>query len=128
MSNLRALSRQLQPCPFCGGDAHLVWYNNGYKQIVAECENPRCMSAVCGSETPKEAVAQWNKRVKSNGLKPCPFCGSSAILEKFNNVKCDVYMVHCQNSKCQAETKYSTQAEGVIAIWNKRVNTEGAEK
>ena len=125
MSDLRTLSRQLLPCPFCGGDAHLAWYNNGDKQIVAECENPRCMSAVCGSETAEEAVARWNNRVKSNGLKACPFCGSDAELEKFNNGESDEYIVQCQNPNCQAETTYSDHAENVINIWNKRSDEEG---
>ena len=125
MSDLRALSRQLLACPFCGGDAHLAWYNNGDKQIIAECGNPRCMSAVCGSETAEEAVARWNKRVKTNCLKPCPFCGGCAVLEKFNNGECDVYIVQCQNPNCQAETTYSNKAEDVISIWNRRINAEG---
>ena len=125
MSDLRALSRQLQPCPFCGGDAHLAWYNDGDKQIVAECDNPCCMSAVCDSETPEEAVARWNNRVKTNGLKRCPFCGNGAELEKFSNGESDMYIVQCQNPNCQAETTYSDEAEDVIAIWNRRINEEG---
>ena len=79
MSDLRTLSRQLLPCPFCGGDAHLAWYNNGDKQIVAECENPRCMSAVCGSETAEEAVARWNNRVKT--IAEASRCLRSSITE-----------------------------------------------
>ena len=125
MSDLRALSRQLLPCPFCGGDAHLAWYNASNKQIVAECENPRCMSAVCGSESPEEAVALWNNRVKTNRLKPCPFCGGQAELTKFYNGECDKYIVQCQNPNCQAETTCSDEAEDVVAIWNRRLNEKG---
>ena len=124
-NSLRTMSGLLLPCPFCGGDAHLAWYNNGDKQIVAECENPHCMSAVCGSETPEEAVARWNNRVKTDGLKRCPFCGSGAKLEKFNNGECDEYIVQCQNPHCQAETTCSDEAEDVIAIWNRRNNEKG---
>ncbi len=125
MADLQALSHELLPCPFCGGDAHLAWYSYGARQILAECENPYCLSAVCGSITAEEAVSRWNNRAKNNGLKPCPFCGSYAILEKFNNGECDMYTVQCSNPKCQAETITSNKAEDVIAIWNRRSNTEG---
>ena len=125
MADLRALSHELLPCPFCGGDAHLAWYSYGGGQIVAECENSYCLSAICGSKTPEEAIARWNNRAKNNGLKPCPFCGSLAVLDKFDNGECDMYQVVCSNPKCQAETVSSNNAEDVITIWNRRINEKG---
>jgi len=128
MADLRVLSNELLPCPFCGGDAHLAWYYfrdkvNG--EVVAECENLHCLSAVCGSKTPEEAIARWNNRAKHNGLKPCPFCGSVAVLDKFDNGECDMYQVVCSNPKCGAETISSNKPEDVITIWNRRINEEG---
>ena len=83
------------------------------------------MSAVCGSETPKEAVARWNNRAKTDGLKPCPFCGVQAELKKFDNGECDMYTVQCKNPECQAETTASNKAEEVINIWNRRNDEKG---
>ncbi len=123
--SLRMMSRMLLPCPFCRGDAHLAWYNNSDKQIVAECGNPHCMSAVCGSETAEEAVKRWNKRVKIPQLKECPFCGWRAELEHFYNGECEMYEVRCQNPQCEAETTISNKAEDVMNIWNMRNNEKG---
>lgn len=125
MADLRALSNELLPCPFCGGDAHLAVYARVKEQIVAECENLHCLSAVCGSITPEEAKARWNNRAKNNGLKPCPFCGSIAVLDKFYNGECDIYQVICSNPKCGAETISSNNPEDVKTIWNRRNNEEG---
>ncbi len=126
MANIRELSLELLPCPFCGGDAHLASYGYEGIQIVAECENLHCGSAVCGAKTPEEAIARWNNRGRNNSLKPCPFCGSAVILDKYDNGECDMYQVLCSNPKCQAETISSNKAEDVITIWNRRVNEEGS--
>ena len=123
--NLSEMNQRLLPCPFCGGDAHLAWYNNGEAQIVVECENPNCLSAVCGSEKAEEAIERWNKRAKASKLKPCPFCGNRAELECLNNGECNVYQVICQNPYCLAETITSREAEDVINIWNRRSEGKG---
>lgn len=55
---------ELKFCPFCGGPAEMEpWHGGGPdKQLIG------CMSDVCEvgpgvtGETPKEAVALWNKR------------------------------------------------------------------
>ena len=60
-------------------------------------------------------------------LKPCPFCGSVAVLDKFDNGECDMYQVVCSNPKCEAETISSNKPEEVITIWNRRINEEGDE-
>ena len=54
MADLRTLSNELLPCPFCGVDAHLAVYAKAKEQIVAECENLHCLNAVCGSITPED--------------------------------------------------------------------------
>ncbi len=126
MANLRELSNELLPCPFCGGDAHLAWYYHTEEQTAVECKNLHCLSTVYGSKTVEEAIARWNNRAKSNGLKTCPFCGSAGILDKYDNGECDMYQVVCSNPKCKAETISSNKAEDVITIWNRRVNEEGS--
>ena len=125
MADLRTLSNELLPCPFCGGDAHLAVYAKAKEQIVAECENLHCLNAVCGSITPEEAIARWNNRAKNNSMKPCHFCGSVAVLDKFDNGECDMYQVVCSNPKCGAETISSNEAEDVIIIWNRRSDEKG---
>lgn len=124
--NLRAMNNQLLPCPFCGGDAHLAWYNYGKEQVVVECENPYCLSAVCGAKTPEEAIIRWNNRTKDNHLKSCPFCGGKAEIEHFDNGECEMYQIRCKNPNCQAETPSYDNAEDVTNVWNKRNNEEGA--
>lgn len=124
--NLRVMNNQLLPCPFCGGDAHLAWYNYGEEHVVVECENFNCLSAVCGAKTPEEAVKRWNSRMKENNLKRCPFCGGVARLEHFDNGECEMYQVKCKNPQCQAETPTYNESEDVISIWNNRNNQEGA--
>lgn len=125
--NLRAKNQMLLPCPFCGGNAHLAWYNVSEKQIVAECENPFCLSAVCGAKTAEEAIMRWNRRAAASELKACPFCGGRGELEHFNNGECEMYEVRCKNPHCHAETSMSSKAEDVIKIWNKRMKEEGEE-
>lgn len=103
----------------------MAWYAHAEEQIVAECENPFCLSGVCGSQTAEEAVRRWNRRVMMCELKACPFCGGQAELTKFDNGECDMYTVQCKNPECQAETTASNKAEDVISIWNRRNNEKG---
>lgn len=123
--NLQAFNSQLMPCPFCGNDAHLAWYKFTTEQVVAECENPFCLTAVCGARTPEEAIARWNNRAKETYLKACPFCGSGAELEHFDNGECEMYQVKCKNPLCQAETPSYDKAEDVKKIWNTRDRERG---
>lgn len=52
-------TQKLKPCPFCGGEAHLV-YTIGKGLWMAECSE-------CEIETPikddkSDAIAAWNRR------------------------------------------------------------------
>ena len=54
-------------------------------------------------------------------LKPCPFCGSEAIMETFTTAaeKVPRYRVRC--SKCWCETDWdSFSVEDVVEKWNRR--------
>lgn len=51
-------------------------------------------------------------------LKPCPFCGGKA---KINKEARHLYEVECQN--CYANV-YDDTAEGAVEYWNRRTNNE----
>lgn len=53
---------------------------------------------------------------EANSLKPCPFCGHVAILNKSTDGK--YYWVSCSNDECN--TCKSTKEEA-IDVWNKRI-------
>jgi len=61
----------------------------------------------------------------NNGLKPCPFCGGSAVIN--TNVG---YIVHgvpysyitCNKCRASFTLYYSHDAEKIREAWNKRVN------
>lgn len=57
----------------------------------------------------------------NNKLKPCPFCGSEAILRSSENWHC--YSACCTNRKCGIEQlpylPYFDEKEAIEA-WNKR--------
>ena len=137
--NLPELSRQLLPCPHCGGTAHLANYIGGMHgsyaerralkdkaEVVVEC---RCGIAIWGATTPQEAIKRWNMRAEDTpALKACPFCGSPANLVKgvpmwFGND--ELYSVRCTNPKCRAEMIGSETAEQAIAMWNNHLLQEG---
>ena len=48
-------------------------------------------------------------------LKPCPFCGGEAMLEKIPNRS---FIVRCP--KCGAKTPYWSWSAAAIETWNKR--------
>lgn len=65
------MSRELKPCPFCGGNAKLI---ETYKYVglskpipryFVRCDNDDCnvYVATCNSDTEEEAIEAWNRRV-----------------------------------------------------------------
>ena len=63
------------------------------------------------------------KDIKSN-IKPCPFCGSEAILENEKISSNSRYTtIKCKNYKCEARiTQWGADTESkAIEDWNKRV-------
>lgn len=56
-------------------------------------------------------------------LKPCPFCGGEADMDKVID---GVYMVNC--TKCFASSATSKSKELVVRHWNRGVNDETERK
>ena len=64
----------------------------------------------------------------NNELKPCPFCGSEAVLECRDEDYNDDWIVYCLNLDGECEfcpcTKYHETAEDAIEAWNTRYQEE----
>ena len=59
------MSKELKPCPFCGGEAELINIGKVYSKYRVICHTDGCInSAVKVAYLGKEAAtAAWNKRV-----------------------------------------------------------------
>lgn len=73
------------------------------------------------------------KEIKCKNIKPCPFCGSEAILQRdirYPRPRCNpkqAYEVICTNYNCviyRADTHYSLTKKEAIAKWNNRVEVD----
>ena len=54
-------------------------------------------------------------------IKPCPFCGSVAMLQKRKKHKDFPYRVKCSNINCGCKTTNWNNAWGAINSWNSRM-------
>ncbi len=60
-------------------------------------------------------------------LKPCPFCGSEAMIVNDWSVgfQKEMYTVECTNDECTATiNKMKETQDEVIKIWNRRVDNK----
>ena len=57
----------------------------------------------------------------SEKLKPCPFCGSKAMIETFTTAceKVPRYRVRCEDCFCQTSWDYF-EIDEVVKDWNRR--------
>lgn len=56
-------------------------------------------------------------------LKPCPFCGWKAGIERFRGGI--MYIVYCKNIKCPADVSISGDTkEQVTELWNTRKGSD----
>lgn len=105
------LSRDLMPCPLCGGTAQFK--RNTYYTV--ECDG-------CGVHTDKGmisqelAAARWNER--KNWIDRCPICGHKADVHYRPGRGC---FVECGDFGCMLTTRGYDTAEEAIAAWNRRI-------
>ena len=65
---------KLLPCPFCGGEAHMVRWASGMKYCRVECKNTdSCDCHGIQFRTEEESIAAWNRRAQPEN-KPCADC------------------------------------------------------
>jgi Lar family restriction alleviation protein len=62
------MTSELKPCPFCGGEARMYTRNNAFGGTVGCVNIAKCGVRTLWMETPEQAIAAWNQRVKEN---PC---------------------------------------------------------
>jgi len=55
------------------------------------------------------------KNIRDNRLKPCPFCGGCAVLNRNHAAEC---------IECGAKTESMGTDYGAISLWNKRVSND----
>ena len=60
-----------------------------------------------------------------NELKPCPFCGSAALLDHIPiSGGCEIYRVKCTNEACKVTTFCEEEKLAAVAVWNRRIYSE----
>ena len=60
-------------------------------------------------------------------LKPCPFCGSEAMLNccrSTSKPQLVYYIIDCTNAYCSVMTRVFYDKDDVINAWNRRVDDE----
>ena len=65
------MSKELKPCPFCGGEAEMIYTNDNKRRPYIRCrfgvmENPKCQATQFpwSYKTEAEAIKAWNRRVQ----------------------------------------------------------------
>lgn len=79
VTSLKPDKSSLLPCPFCGGEAHVVWNPYGNNDDVCAVI---CDCGVFGDYglSEQQAIEAWNTRVKPPcGGGYCPLCGAKVI-------------------------------------------------
>ena len=122
----------------------------GYKNCLSDCKLHKdglclCMHKPCLAINDDLCMALRSayeigsdSSVSTNGLLPCPFCGTPVFLEKkpmwrkdgHGYPGCYSFIVECRNPECQCtislprnDTVYNTEEEAranAIKAWNKR--------
>lgn len=58
-------------------------------------------------------------------IKPCPFCGGEAKLQRFGRF----YYISCENENCEClvESGYMNTEESAVESWNRRANDDSCK-
>ena len=59
------MSKNINPCPFCGGDARLIYSTDNHRQPYVTCDTPKCPGCnpyAWHYHTEAEAIEAWNRR------------------------------------------------------------------
>ena len=118
--NKRAiLTEELNPCPFCQSIHVVLTETNGVCHV--KCKD--CGASITwGYPSREETADMWNKSViVSKHPKPCPFCGSEAILKPIGMSRYAWYIC-CENPGCEVRphTNAFKTPEDAIKDWNRR--------
>lgn len=61
------------------------------------------------------------RKCEDNEVKPCPFCGSKAIIiDKYKYNAGDRYRIFCTRCMAMIDPGYAQQEDTVMEMWNKR--------
>ena len=118
---------KLKPCPECGGE--FVTLHKKRDKYRYECDDCCCTTAYHWYLTEEEAAAAWNNverkepKETTDELKPCPFCGGYAHLDKAYSYYRDI-VIYCEG----CDTVFTLDdcdatAEDVVNAWNRRAET-----
>ena len=55
------MSEELKTCPFCGGEAEITKWHEGY---FVECREQRCGGTIGAYKTEAGAIGAWNTRAE----------------------------------------------------------------
>lgn len=55
------MSEELKPCPFCGGEAEITKWHEGY---FVECREQSCGGTIGAYKTEEETIEAWNTRAE----------------------------------------------------------------
>ena len=56
------MQNKLKPCPFCGGEAEVVFGACDYNVYQVCCTGANCHAMAGWSDTEEEAIEEWNRR------------------------------------------------------------------
>ena len=64
------MSDELKPCPFCGGEAEITKWHEGY---FVECKAHHCGGTIGAYKTEEETIEAWNTRAERTCEMPMVF-------------------------------------------------------
>ena len=97
---------ELNPCPFCGGEAELKECDALFS---VECKE--CGATSYESRDKHSVIEKWNDR--GGGLMPCPFCGGKAIIYRAD----EYFVVSCRT--CGTSVSRKSELD-VVDAWDRR--------